>query len=68
MVLMERYPYIKNVYLVWHLLKFDEEIISTRTYDELEGLKRNAIQLIDNIKKAEKFPTNPSGLCDWCKF
>ncbi|TET16797.1 MAG: hypothetical protein E3J78_08360 [Candidatus Cloacimonadota bacterium] len=45
-----------------------EEINSTRTDEELEKLKRNTIQLIDIIEAANEFPTNPSKLCDWCKF
>jgi len=33
-----------------------------------EELKKNTIQLIDTIENAEEFPTNPSKLCEWCKF
>lgn len=66
--LRKRYPYIKNVYLVWHLLKFDKEINSRKSDKELEVLKRNTIQIIDSIENAREFPTNPSRLCDWCKF
>ena len=51
-----------------HFLKFDREIDSARTDEELEELKRKTIELIDTIENAEEFPTNPSALCDWCKF
>jgi len=64
----ERYPDVKNIRLVWHFLKFDREIDSTRTDEELEELKQNTIQLIGVIEAAEEFPTHPSKLCDWCKF
>ena len=67
-VLMERYPYIKNVRLVWHLLKFDKEINSRRSDEELKVLKKNTIQLIDTIENIEEFSANPSRLCEWCKF
>ena len=64
----ERYPDAKDVRLVWHFLAFDKEIDSTRTDEELEELKKNTIQLIDRIESEEKFPANPSLLCDWCEF
>ena len=64
----DRYPDVKDVRLVWHFLKFDREIDSTRTDEELEKIKQNTIQLIDVIENTEEFPTNPSLLCNWCKF
>jgi len=64
----QRYPHVKDVRLIWHFLKFDKEINLTRTDEDLEKLKRNTIQLIDTIKNDEEFPTNPSKLCEWCKF
>jgi len=63
-----RYSYIKNIRLVWHFLKFDKEITSNRTYEELERLKQKIIQLIDTIENAGIFPANHSKLCHWCKF
>jgi MoaA/NifB/PqqE/SkfB family radical SAM enzyme len=64
----ERYFDVKDVRLVWHFLKFDKEIDSTRTDDELEEIKKNTIHLIDVIESAEEFPANPSLLCNWCRF
>jgi len=64
----QRYSNVKDVRLVWHFLKFNKEIDSTRADEELEELKRNTILLIDTIESAEKFPAKPSRLCDWCKF
>ena len=63
-----RYPDVKDVRLVWHFLKFDKEIDSTRTDEELEQLKKETIQLIDTIEKQTSFPTNPSMLCNWCEY
>lgn len=59
--LMERYPYIKNVHLVWHLLKFDKEINSRKSDEELRVLKKNISRLIDIIEDAQMFPAKPSG-------
>ncbi|MBN1860164.1 MAG: PD-(D/E)XK nuclease family protein [Candidatus Thermoplasmatota archaeon] len=63
-----RYPDVKDVRLVWHFLKFDKEIDSTRTDEELEQLKRDTIELIKGIEDDERFEANPGGLCDWCEF
>ncbi|MDG6218898.1 MAG: PD-(D/E)XK nuclease family protein [Candidatus Thermoplasmatota archaeon] len=64
----ERYPDCQDVRLVWHFLKFDKEIDSTRTNEELEQLKKDTVALIDTIEQAETFPCHPSALCDWCEF
>ena len=64
----QRYPHVKNIRLIWHFLKFDKEIDSTRTDEYLEELMKNTIKLIDAIENTEKFPAYPSLLCNWCKF
>ena len=64
----ERYPYIRNIRLIWHFLRFNKEIRSSWTSEELNELKRNTIRLINEIESAKKFPTNPSHLCEWCEF
>ena len=64
----ERYPDATGIQLIWHFLKFDKEIDSTRTDEELEELKKNTIQMIDTIEITEDFPANHSRLCEWCKF
>jgi len=67
-VLMDRYSYIKNVCLVWHMLKFNKEIKIRRSNEELSKLKKDVLQLIDTIENTKKFPSRPSKLCDWCNF
>lgn len=64
----ERYPDAKDIRLIWHFLKFDKEIDSTRTNDELESLKKETVELIKDIEKSETYPTNPSILCNWCEY
>ena len=66
--LKERYPYIKNVRLVWHFLKFNKEIVPTSSEGELNELKQNTVSLIGKIESAIDFPTKPSRLCNWCEF
>ena len=50
----ERYPAATNIRLIWHFLAFDKEIDSTRTVKELDELKKNTIQLIDEIEREYK--------------
>jgi putative RecB family exonuclease len=64
----DQYPDVKDVRLIWHFLKFDNEIDSTRTTAELEQLKQDTIQLIQRIEQDEQFKTNPGFLCEWCEF
>lgn len=62
------YPDVKHVRLIWHFLKFDKEVDSTRTDDELEKLKVDTIKLIETIEQDKTFKASPSLLCDWCEF
>jgi putative RecB family exonuclease len=64
----DRYPDVKDVRLIWHFLKFDKEIDSTRTDEELERLKHDTIQLIETIEQDDCFKANPGFLCEWCEF
>lgn len=63
-----QYPDVKHVRLIWHFLKFDKEIDSTRTDAELEQLKRDTIQLIERIEHDEQFRATPGFLCKWCEY
>ena len=63
-----QYPDVTQVRLIWHFLKFDKEVDSTRTDAQLEELKQSTIQLIDTIEEDEEYAANPGGLCGWCEF
>jgi putative RecB family exonuclease len=67
-VLKQRYPYIKNVCMVWHMLKFNKEIKLISSNEELDKLKNDIIRLIHTIENTIEFPPKSSKLCDWCKF
>jgi putative RecB family exonuclease len=64
----ECYPDAKDIRLIWHFLKFDKEIDSTRTNEELQLLKKETVQLIQTIEKTNVFETHASILCQWCEF
>jgi putative RecB family exonuclease len=63
-----QYPDVEQVRLIWHFLKFDKEIDSTRTDSELAQLKADTIALIETIEQDETYKANPSVLCEWCEF
>ncbi|MEM0493414.1 MAG: PD-(D/E)XK nuclease family protein [Candidatus Thermoplasmatota archaeon] len=62
------YPDVKNVRLIWHFLKFDKEIDSTRSEEELEQLKIDTIKLIDNIEEETEYKPRPGYICEWCEY
>jgi len=63
-----QYPDVRDVRLIWHFLKFDKEVDSTRTAQELEGLKRSTIRLIDRIEAETQYKAAPGFLCEWCEY
>lgn len=64
----EGYKDAKQVKLIWHYLAFDKEILSERTDEQLEQLKKDTIKLIKEIEICDDFPPATSPLCDWCEF
>lgn len=69
--LEKKFPDIKKVKLIWHYLVFDKIFFSEKTKQEIEDLKKDIIETIQEIerrKESGEFPYNESGLCDWCEF
>jgi putative RecB family exonuclease len=62
------YPDAKKVELVWHFLKFDKEMRSSRTAEQLEALRGEVLKLIKKIEECKDYPAKVSALCDWCEF
>jgi putative RecB family exonuclease len=58
----------KNVKLVWHYLAHNENICIIKTNEDLENLKAEVINLINEIENTKQFPPSPSRLCDWCEY
>ncbi len=58
----------KNICMVWHFLAHDMKVCSRNTNEELENIKREIIELIDEIEETKNFPANKSRLCDWCEY
>lgn len=62
---------IKEVVLIWHFLRFDQEIRSRRSAKELEQLRKTMIGKIQQIESATErndFPPRESNLCNWCEY
>jgi putative RecB family exonuclease len=58
----------KEVLLIWHYLAHNQKITSRRTNEQLEELKQDIINLINEIESTTEFPSNKSILCDWCEY
>ncbi len=58
----------KNVCMVWHFLAHDMKICLRKTNEELANLKKEIIEIIDNIEKTKDFPPTKSQLCYWCEY
>jgi putative RecB family exonuclease len=62
---------VRDVALVWHYLRFDHEIRSRRTEQELDALRTAMIERIRQIEAAtaaDQFPPVESRLCNWCEY
>jgi len=64
----ERYGRDKTVKLIWHYLFFKKKIVSKRTNEQLEKLKKETLELIKEIETTKEFTPKKSYLCDWCEY
>ena len=55
-----------RVKLVWHMLRFDQDVESDRNSFELQDQEQKVVDKIAEIEHCHEWPTNPSRLCDWC--
>ena len=67
----QRYPDLEEIDLVWHFVRFGEDVLLQRTDDQLEKVAGQTTKLIETIETAvasRNLPTKTSTLCDWCEF
>lgn len=57
-----------DVDLVWHYLAFGKEIRSTRTPEQLAGLRDDVMSLISRIESEKNFYPKETPLCKWCAY
>jgi putative RecB family exonuclease len=68
LALRHRWPETRSITLIWHYLAFDAEISITKTLPQLEKIKLNTLDLIQQIESTTSFPAQVSPLCDWCEY
>jgi putative RecB family exonuclease len=64
----DRWKEIKEVRLIWHYLSFDAEIRSSRTAEDLEKVRQEALDLIQRIESDRNFSPKEGPLCNWCNY
>lgn len=63
-----RFPHAREVRLVWHYLRFDERLVTTRSPEELGALRADTVNRVREIERATEFPPHESALCAWCEY
>jgi len=66
--IQKKWPYIKDIRLIWHYLAFDTELVSHRSPEAISNLVEATKSLIDEIESAQDFPPSESPLCEWCEY
>ncbi len=64
----DRFDEDTPIRLVWHYLQHDATRTSTRSHDQLETLREETIDRIDEIRRERRFPARPTPLCNWCEY
>jgi hypothetical protein len=64
----KRWPYVKEVELVWHYLAFDLQLVSQRSQEKIAELAGKTVSLIDDIESDEEFLPKESAYCEWCEY
>ncbi len=64
----DRFPHASDVRLVWHYLRHDEQLVTSRTDQELARLKARIARRIHTIEAEKAFPPRESALCNWCDY
>ena len=64
----KKWPDVEKIKLIWHYLVFNKEIVSFRTEEQINELKKEVIKKIAIIESTVEFPPEKSALCNWCDF
>jgi len=64
----KRYGMDKRVILVWHMLKFDKDVISERSNMDLDNTERRVLSKIKEIESCTEWKPIRSPLCRWCVY
>ena len=64
----DNYGDAKKVHLMWHMLRFDKDVVSERTYEQMCDLIEKVKGIIKEIEGCTEWPTNAKNLCNWCVY
>ncbi len=67
----QKFPYAKDVKLLWHMLRFDgvnAVVTSSRTSEQLDSLVDDIVSQIKEIEAAEEFPIGNNAHCNYCTY
>ena len=68
LAIKEIYGKDKNVSMVWHFLAHDTKTAISITNEKLVQVKKEVIELINEIEHTRQFPPTKSNLCNWCEY
>lgn len=66
--LMSKYQDANRVDLVWHYLKYGEEIRICHPPEHIESIRKKVVDLITKIENETVFRTIKTPLCGWCDY
>jgi putative RecB family exonuclease len=66
--LTQRWRDVEHIELVWHYLAFDQDLVSTRTPEDLATVREETIRQIQTVEREKEFAPNQGRWCDWCEF
>lgn len=66
--ILNEYPNVKEIELIWHFLKFDQEICIKKSEEEVNSIIKETISLIRKINHDAIYQPNESPLCQWCLY
>lgn len=68
LALRSKWPDTEKAKLIWHYLLFNKEVVSLRKKGDLNDLKKEVSEKIEEIEGAKEFLPKKSALCNWCDY
>jgi len=68
LAIKEKFGKDKNVAMVWHFLAHDSKTAIPISNEKLALVKKEVIELINEIEHTKTFPPTKSPLCNWCEY
>jgi putative RecB family exonuclease len=62
------WPGAPGVRLLWHYLRFDERLVSSRSREQIADLLREVAGLVQTVEAEREWKPTVSRLCDWCPY